>query len=517
MQNCTFYLIEFWLKHPALLYGVACLIGFYGALYQTSLVLIPILCLWLPSGIYGWKRINFNYKPFILSFLLLFISASYAMIAYPVPSLPIEGLKGKACLTIESVSSHSSYFGRRWIYRCQLQHLFDEQGMHQKIRNVKCQISFPQQKQWSRPPANQNYLVQGTLTYNTKGQYLFKVDKNTLWYPIEGTWSLAEWRYKAKKKAKAFILKIFSNPQSASFLAGLLTGEFENLTLRQSFARFGLQHILAISGFHFTIIASVINQILLCLISRKKTAFVTISLLTGYLLFLGGQPSILRAWLMICIPILGDYLERATNGLNSLGVALLITLFIDPLQCQEWGFQFSYLITAAILLFYSVIDRYLMTLLPKRPLSQLIEMHKWDLHGHCLLALFRQSLALTIAVSLVAYPLTLYYFHSFPIMSLLYNLFFPLLVSLSLALLLMGMMTQIIPFIGQGIHELNNYYTHWILALTSDMPSSIDYYHRIDALDKAPLILYLCLALMCGIWIRSFMLKKIQTPVFTYT
>ena len=132
-------------------------------------------------------------------------------------------------------------------------------------------------------------------------------------------------------------------------------------------------------------------------------------------------------------------------------------------------------------------------------LQEVIEMNSFSQHGYCILAFFRESLALALAVNLFALPLTLFYFHQFPVMSLLYNLFFPFLATASLCLLLLGMMLSLIPFIGPAIHYLNDYYTYFLLQMTYQIPAEIDTYWQSDALHPGWLIAYLCAATLGGI------------------
>ena len=91
-------------------------------------------------------------------------------------------------------------------------------------------------------------------------------------------------------------------------------------------------------------------------------------------------------------------------------------------------------------------------------------MDSWDRHGLCLLHFLRQGLALGIAVNLAALPLTLYHFHKFPLSGLLYNLFFPPMVSISLFLVAAAAGVGLaFPWLASWIHSLNAAYTSFLL------------------------------------------------------
>ena len=88
-------------------------------------------------------------------------------------------------------------------------------------------------------------------------------------------------------------------------------------------------------------------------------------------------------------------------------------------------------------------------------------------------------------------------------MSLFYNLFFPLLVSASLCLLLLGVMLAFIPPIATAIHAINDHYTYFLLQLTYQIPSEIDTYLRIEPMPVSLLIVTITLASLFGILLKA--------------
>ena len=145
-----------------------------------------------------------------------------------------------------------------------------------------------------RPLANCAYHLTGRLKKATNGNYIFYPEKNQPWYPLSGTWSLAEWRFRIKQEVNNYIKRKISNEPSRSFLAGITTGDFENRLLSFEFSRFGLQHIMAISGFHFSILAGILGFFISLLMGRKIALFVVMLLMTLYFLFLGHAPSVIQ-------------------------------------------------------------------------------------------------------------------------------------------------------------------------------------------------------------------------------
>lgn len=424
------------------------------------------------------------------------------------PVLPEKGLTGMADLRIHSIHLQHSWFTPRWLYRCELQQFLPDLGGADlggagMISSLPCFISLPAEN-FQRPLADQDYRVAGRLIQTAGGRYRLKVSSKAVWTPIPHSKSWAEQRYHWKEGVSRWIQGRFSDRSTASFLAGLVTGNFEEETIRQQFARFGLLHLLAISGFHFAVIAGFLNVGLTLFFRQGMRVWALLMILGGYQFFLGAQASILRAWIMSSLGLLGGILHKPVNALNALGMALLLVLGYEPLLHQELGFQLSFAITAAILLFYAPMQSLLVQLFPKRPFREVIQMNGWNQYGYCVLAFLRQGLALTLAVNLLAFPLTLYYFQQFPWMSLLYNLFFPFLASFSLCLLILGAAFYFLPFmgfIGDFIHFFNQQYTSFLLRLTDQIPLELDVYLNWENLPASYLVGYLTVLFLGGmVW-----------------
>lgn len=495
-------LLQFWLSHPALLYGISFLLGLYCALETSYWLIVPIFSLWLPFFVFALSRSQINsLNHLLLSILIFFTGWISTSVHYHLPLLPEEGIQGQALVHIQSIALQQSSFGERWVYRCRLKEFIPFDSLQQKGTLIPCTVSFPagEKEIHPRPKADRDYSVEGKLIQNSQGAYVLKVSSKNTWHRIEESWSWAEQRYAWKQITRSWIESRYSHPLSGSFLAGLATGEFDDSWMKLQFARFGLQHLLAISGLDFAILAGVISLILRLIPMQKINMGLLLLCLASYCFFLGSQASIMRAWIMCSLAIAGLLLEKQPTALNSLGFSLIALLGWDPLISRGLEFQLSYSTTAAILLFYQPAQRCLSTLFPKRKLGEVIEMNGLNQHGYFIIAFMRESLALALAVNIFAVPLTLFYFHQFPWMSLLYNLFFPLLTSVSLCLLMFGSILTFLPPVAFLIHGINDYYTYFVLQLTYQIPSKMDAYLITDPLPAGWMILYLTLAVLCGI------------------
>jgi len=467
----------FWRKHPALLYGLAFLLGCSWALTKALPLLVPMGALALAFST-PWRH-----GAALGVFLMAIV---YAKGLYIFPEGNLEPIRGEGYFSIDSLSLKKTHFGTFWVYKGTLKRFAE-------FRNVPVALSIPNRSDYHRPPAVCDYWVQGTLKKVSPHQFQFKWDGNTPWKLVTGTSSWAEKRYHAKQVVAALIHRQIDNPRSATLLAGLATGDFDDTHMQYQFGRFGLQHIMAISGFHFSILAAFFSFTLQLFFERKWSSALLIALLSTYFLFLGTAPSILRAWISILI-VLGGYLfEKKGNGLNSLGIGLLAVLIYNPLYVLSLGFQFSFAATAAIFLLYPPCEEFLALFLQKRNLQRALKMPLLDQHGFILLTGLRKGLALTLAVNLVALPMMLFYFQKFPLLSLFYNLFFPFLISVAMLLLLVGLMCP-------WIHPLNSWFTEKVLDLTYNMPKSFDYTIWWNDLGAQWIVAYVTGIFLLGIW-----------------
>lgn len=214
----------------------------------------------------------------------------------------------------------------------------------------------------------------------------------------------------------------------------------------------------------------------------------------------------MRAWAAIFVVLCGMFINKEGSGLNSLGVGMLVVLTIDPTLYNSIGFQFSFAVTAAILVFFPSIDYLLQQVFKKRPLSEAVGMNLLNQHGYCILSFLRQAIALTIAVNLIALPMTLFFFQKYPLFSLIYNLFFPFLVSFSMLLLITGILiTFVVPPLGEIVHFSNQTYTEFILNFVYNVPTSIDVSLRFSNFSTDFLICFLCLLFSAGVYIKSLL------------
>lgn len=504
-RHLTQIYYHFWIQYPALFYGMIFLLGIY-ATHQPYYSGAALLLLNVPF-LMNFKSLKVL-SPAILSLCLYLSGFLFCHANLHYPQIPKEGVEGTALFRISSFTKLNTISGSKWQFKGKLQSFKPKNDLSESFFHIPVTIHIAPPPLGQRPSADRNYILEGKLLQAETGRYLFLPSKSKEWLPAQSENSLLEWRFSAKQTVKRFIRHKIPNETSAQFLAGLTTGDFENPLMVYELSRFGLQHIMAISGFHFSIIAGTLGSIFTLIFQNRVGNIFLILVLTTYFIFLGPSPSIIRAWVSILIMSGSIFLEKKSSSLNSLGIGLLAALIINPEFALHMGFQFSFAITAAILLLYPTLDHKLQLFLPSRTLEQTQTMNLLQQHGYIALILIRQALALTLTVNLVALPLSLFYFQKFPALGIIYNLFFPWMVSLSILLLLLGLPLDLLGFMNNWVHTLNGQWTQFVLDYTYGLSTHYDLYiHR--GLSIGPLLLFLTIILIMGIYFRESKTDKI--------
>ncbi len=167
-----------------------------------------------------------------------------------------------------------------------------------------------------------------------------------------------------------FIFKKIKNQNIAAVLSAIITGKKELIdkNLRREFSRAGASHILAISGLHLSIVAGLFFYVFNFLLSfskpllirawsRKGAAVLTLFPLIFYAVLSGFSPSTRRAFIMIVVFMFSFVAEKEADSLNSLALAGIVILLIDPGAVFSISFQLSFTAVLFIILGFYLIKK----------------------------------------------------------------------------------------------------------------------------------------------------------------
>ncbi len=143
-------------------------------------------------------------------------------------------------------------------------------------------------------------------------------------------------------------------PEDISGVAkALVTGDTSAIDsyTRQLYSDAGIAHLLAVSGLHTAILAGIVMMMftkVFKLNERRASFFVMVGLLI-YFPFVGGKTAAARAVIMMETIYFGKIIRYQHDTLNSLGLAAVIILIINPYQLFWVGFMLSFVAVAGII------------------------------------------------------------------------------------------------------------------------------------------------------------------------
>jgi competence protein ComEC len=136
-------------------------------------------------------------------------------------------------------------------------------------------------------------------------------------------------------------------PVAAALMFGGRMGMDEEI--RDAFAQSGTLHVLAISGTHVAILASLLLGICRLLgLSLRATALATIAGVVAYTLLTDCRPPVIRATLLVCLFASAGLLYRRPSLANGLAIAAIVILLWNPTDLFDVGAQLSFLGVLAV-------------------------------------------------------------------------------------------------------------------------------------------------------------------------
>lgn len=222
------------------------------------------------------------------------------------------------------------------------------------------------------------------------------------------------------RKSMRVLIDRAAEGDAKAVLSALLIGDRVGISpaLRESFSRAGVSHVLAISGLHVGIVAtaaffffnwilSFSKSFLMRAWTRKWAAMMAVFPVVFYGMIAGMPPSTQRAVVMAVVFLFTFLIEREHDLLNTIALAALAILVIDPPALFSISFQLSF--SAVLAIAWGMLvsrDMIYQSALGRNFLTKFIA------------TLFFVTLFAMIGTA----PLVMHYFNLFPVAGLLANL-----------------------------------------------------------------------------------------------
>ncbi|MDP3732751.1 MAG: ComEC/Rec2 family competence protein, partial [Candidatus Omnitrophota bacterium] len=148
----------------------------------------------------------------------------------------------------------------------------------------------------------------------------------------------------------------------AGILDAMILGERRNIPvlINNSMMKTGTVHILVVSGFNVALVAFVIVLFLkLARIPKAIRFFIATPLIIIYCLMTGASTPVVRAGIMAIVLMFAYLIKREADIYNSLALAAIFILAINPRQLFDIGFQLSFVSVISIVYLYPKLKSFL--------------------------------------------------------------------------------------------------------------------------------------------------------------
>lgn len=298
---------------------------------------------------------------------------------------------------------------------------------------------------------------------------------------LEDDFSIVQLGANIKSKIVSVLKENGLNQASFSICSALLVGyddEIDN-DIMQRFSHSGTLHVLSVSGMHTGILYAIL-VFLVGLVDKqntykKLTCFFIITSLFLFVCITGFSPSVLRAAIMLSLIVLGKTIYKQGNSYNTLLLSAFILLLTNPYLILDIGFLLSYLAVFGIMYLYPILYR-------RYVIENKIIRWLWSLT------------LMSVCATVFTLPVSLYFFHQFPMWFVLANLVVIPVSTLLMLLSALFIVTYKIFFIKKLFVFLINLFTNFLLWVTSlTDQKSIGY---VDDISFSTLDLMLCFSLL---------------------
>lgn len=177
-------------------------------------------------------------------------------------------------------------------------------------------------------------------------------DRDAFRWTERQTAAVQSWMHAARMWVRRVILENASE-RSGPVLLAMLTGDRSAVDpeVETIFRRTGISHLMAVSGVHVGLVASLALVVSRFIGWRRwGSVALVVPWIVFYVLLAGTKPSALRAGIMAVCGLLAFTLGRRTSSLQYWALAGGLLLMYNPFSLYDVGFQLSFAASGAILL-----------------------------------------------------------------------------------------------------------------------------------------------------------------------
>ena len=189
-----------------------------------------------------------------------------------------------------------------------------------------------------------NYLLSNKIYYTMDANNLILIKKN----------------HNILYKIKNYIHKSIKEKESYKYLLTFLLGDTKEIdtNILTKYRNCGISHLIAISGMHITLFATILSYILKWIKKEYIKLIIIITILWLYAFLIGYTPSVTRAVITFSITNLFKIYNIKIKPEKILILIGICFLIYNPYLIYNAGFLFSYIISFYIILSANIIKKY---------------------------------------------------------------------------------------------------------------------------------------------------------------
>jgi competence protein ComEC len=220
------------------------------------------------------------------------------------------------------------------------------------------------------------------------------------------------WVYSLRNRLSQAMAETMPEPQ-ASLAQGMILGIRGNITpaLQDSFIRSGTTHILVISGSQFNIVAGILVATGIWLFGKRRYFYIWLALaaIWIYAMLTGMSPPVIRSAIMVSIFLCADLLGRQKSAMMAIGFAAALMAAITPQILFDASFQLTFMSTLGMVFIAPRLQGWGRKTITDKLGEEgfLVSTANW----------ISDSLFVTLGVTILIWPILVYYFGIFSVVS----------------------------------------------------------------------------------------------------
>lgn len=357
------------MKRLFALIGFTYLIALTAAVYFSHLVTLVLLAvslvLFIVSIIIKETRTK---KVIPIALFTVFIALLVYSLFYNFKVKPIEKLDNKVT-QISGVICEAPYKAyNRYYYVVETNYI----GLDNSLQKVKMRISSPKAINadvYDSIKGNVHMFIPegedgfcAKTYYASKGIHILGYFEDYTALEIKNNENKPIYYYAVKiREALLSKMRILLPQSQSSLVNGMLLSDKYSIDddIKSDFKTIGMSHLLALSGLQVSIISQLIVMLFILLRVPKRFACLFSSIVIFFFMMITGfPPSVVRAGIMSIIYLVGIFISRQPDSMNSLGLAVLILSVPNPFAAGDIGLLLSFFATLGIILLSDKINNW---------------------------------------------------------------------------------------------------------------------------------------------------------------